>query len=42
VRFDYAMLRDLAAPVQPIVPKLSTPMLPDLRVYDALLVEASS
>ena len=42
VRFDYTMLRDLAAPVQPIVPELSTPMLPDLRVYDALLVKVNS
>jgi len=40
VRFDYAMLRDLAAPERPSVPVLTTPALPDLRVYDALLAEA--
>jgi len=38
--FDYAMLRDLAAPERPSVPVLMTPALPDLRVYDALLAEA--
>ena len=37
VRFDYAMLRELAAPERPTVPVLTTPVLPDLRVYDALL-----
>jgi hypothetical protein len=42
VRFDYTMLRDLAEPIRPMVPKLSAPMLPDLRVYDALLVEVTS
>jgi hypothetical protein len=42
VRFDYTMLRDLAEPGRPVVPKLSAPMLPDLRVYDALLVEVTS
>ncbi len=39
VRFDYAILRELAAPERPTVPVLTTPELPDLRVYDALLAE---
>ena len=38
-RFDYAAVRDLAAPVKPTIPKLTTPTVPDLGVYDALLVE---
>ncbi len=38
VRFDYAMLRERAVPQRPTVPVLTTPALPDLRVYDALLV----
>jgi hypothetical protein len=42
VRFDYAMLRELAVPERPNVPVLSTPTLPNLRVYDALLSEARS
>lgn len=37
-RFDYAAVRDLAAPVKPTIPKLATPEVPDLGVYDALLV----
>ena len=37
VRFDYAMVRELAAPARPSVPPLTTPTTPDLRVYDALL-----
>ncbi len=37
-RFDYAAVRDLAAPVTPTVPELVTPEVPDLGVYDALLV----
>jgi hypothetical protein len=40
-RFDYAAVRDLAAPVQPKVPELATPAVPDLGVYDALLVGAA-
>jgi hypothetical protein len=40
VRFDYAMLRELAAPERPNVPVLTSPALPDLRIYDALLSEA--
>jgi hypothetical protein len=40
-RFDYASVRDLAAPVKPTVPELSTPVVPDLRVYDALLAGTS-
>lgn len=39
-RFDYAAVRDLAAPVKPTIPELATPEVPDLGVYDALLVEA--
>jgi len=39
-RFDYAAVRDLAAPVQPEVPELATPRVPDLGIYDALLGEA--
>ncbi len=37
--FDYGAVRDLAAPVTPAVPKLTLPRVPDLAVYDALLVE---
>jgi hypothetical protein len=40
-RFDYAAVRELAAPVKPTVPELTTPEVPDLHVYDALLVGAS-
>jgi len=39
-RFDYAAVRDLAAPVKPTIPVLATLAAPDLGVYDALLVEA--
>ena len=39
-RFDYAAVRDLAAPVKPTIPELATPEVPDLGIYDALLVEA--
>jgi hypothetical protein len=39
-RFDYAAARDLAAPVKPTIPELVTPSVPDLGVYDALLVGA--
>jgi hypothetical protein len=35
--FDYARVRELAAPAQPQVPHLTEPK-PDLRVYDDLLV----
>jgi hypothetical protein len=38
--FDYATVRDLAAPVRPSIPELTTPEVPDLQVYDALLAEA--
>ena len=39
--FDYATLRELAAPMRSAVPQLVTPEVPDLRVYDALLVGAT-
>jgi hypothetical protein len=39
--FDYAAVRDRAAPAKPDVPKLMTPEVPDLRVYDALLAEGT-
>ena len=35
--FDYAVVRDLAAPPRPRVPELPALPAPDLRVYDALL-----
>ena len=35
--FDYAAVRDLAAPPRPQVPELAALTAPDLRVYDALL-----
>ena len=35
--FDYAGVRDLAAPVMPQVPQLASLGVPDLKVYDALL-----
>jgi len=35
--FDYPKVRDLAAPSTPQVPKLVSPGVPDLKVYDALL-----
>jgi hypothetical protein len=37
--FDYVMIRERAAPSKPKVPQLSTPSVPDLRVFDALLAE---
>jgi hypothetical protein len=40
-RFDYGAVRELAAPVKPTVPELTTPEVPDLRVYDALLAGTS-
>ena len=36
--FDYLEVRDLAAPVVPQVPRLTLLGVPDLKVYDALLV----
>ena len=41
VPFDYATIRELAAPSPSAVPILVTPEVPDLRVYDALLAEAT-
>jgi len=38
VAFDYVSVRDLAAPIKPAVPVLTTPEVPDLATYDALLV----
>ena len=35
--FDYAAVRELAAPAQPQVPELASPRVVDLRVYDRLL-----
>jgi hypothetical protein len=40
VPFDYAAIRERAVPAKPEVPQLATPEVPDLRVFDALLVEA--
>jgi hypothetical protein len=39
VAFDYAMVRELAAPAQPTIPELVKPVVPDLGVYDAFLGE---
>jgi hypothetical protein len=39
--FDYATIRERAAPAKPEVPQLATPGVPDLRVYDALLAEGT-
>ena len=36
--FDYAAVRELANPTPPRVPVLGLPGMPDLRVYDSLLV----
>ena len=36
--FDYPEVRDLAAPVAPQLPRLALLGVPDLKVYDALLV----
>ncbi len=38
--FDYATVRELAAPVKPTIPQLVIPEVPDLQIYDALLAEA--
>ena len=35
--FDYAAVRELAAPALPQVPELASPRVVDLRVYDRLL-----
>ena len=35
--FDYAMVKQLAAPDKPAVPELSVPTAPDLTAYDQLL-----
>jgi len=35
--FDYATVRERAVPTKPGVPQLSTPTVPDLAVFDALL-----
>ena len=35
--FDYATVRELAAPARPDVPELTSPGVVDLRVYDGLL-----
>jgi len=35
--FDYIEVRDLAAPVVPLIPRLTLLGVPDLKVYDALL-----
>ena len=35
--FDYAAVRELAAPAPPQVPELALPRVVDLRVYDRLL-----
>lgn len=40
VPFDYAAIRERAVPAKPAVPQLSTPAVPDLRVFDALLAES--
>jgi len=37
--FDYAAVRERAVPAKPEVPRLTTPEVPDLRVFDALLAE---
>jgi len=37
--FDYAAVRERAVPAKPEVPRLTTPAVPDLRVFDALLAE---
>jgi len=39
--FEYATIRERAAPAKPKVPELATPEVPDLRVYDALLAEGA-
>ncbi len=37
VPFDYATVRERAVPATPEIPRLATPEVPDLRVFDALL-----
>jgi len=37
--FDYATIREQAVPARPEIPQLTTPKVPDLRVFDALLAE---
>ena len=37
IPFDYAAVRELAAPAPPQVPELALPRVVDLRVYDRLL-----
>jgi hypothetical protein len=39
VPFDYATIRERAVPTKPKIPELTTPEVPDLRVFDALLAE---
>ena len=39
--FEYATIRERAAPAKPEVPELAMPEVPDLRVYDALLAEGA-
>ncbi len=39
--FDYATIRERAAPAKPEVPELATPKVPDLRLYDALLAQGT-
>jgi hypothetical protein len=39
--FDYATIRERAAPAKPAVPQLTTPRVPDLRVFDALLAQGA-
>ena len=39
VPFDYAAICERAVPAKPAVPHLATPVVPDLRVFDALLAE---
>ena len=41
IRPASSAIRELAAPTKPEVPELVTPAVPDLRVYDALLAEAT-
>lgn len=40
VPFDYAAIRERAVPAKLAVPQLATPAVPDLRVFDALLLES--
>ena len=36
--FDYGTVKELANPAPPRAPVLNLPSMPDLRVYDSLLV----